>query len=94
MQQAQAHVRPLTNRNVESYVEDQRIEEAMGKCNRSMQVKIKFWLNDLPEDEISEDGIESTKRSMRNSPSIDDGSDHSKDLPEGGSYSESIMAER
>ena len=43
------YVRPLTTRNVETFVEDQRIDDATSNKNRSMDVQVKFWLKTLPE---------------------------------------------
>jgi len=78
-------------RNVETFVEDQRIEECTGCKNYSMDVKIGFWLRALPECcqaaiKETELAIEKTPKEPR--PSMAD------DLPDGGSYSESILADR
>ena len=42
-------MRPLTVRNVETFVEDQRIDDATSNKNRSMDVQISFWLKTLPD---------------------------------------------
>lgn len=82
----------MTIRNVETFVEDQRIDDACGGKNRSIDVQISFWVKELPE--ACQEAIVETEVAMsKRRPRIEGGIPE-EDLPEGGSYSESLLAER
>jgi len=81
----------LTVRNVDTFVEDQRIDECTGTKNYSMDVKIGFWLRTLPEE--CQEAIKETQVAIEKTPK-EPRSSATLDLPDGGSYSESLLAER
>jgi len=81
----------LTVRNVDTFVEDQRIDECTGTKNYSMDVKIGFWLRALPE--ACQEAIKETEAAIEKTPK-EPRMSLTHDLPDGGSYSESLLAER